>query len=179
MRILAFGASYSKNSINKEFAFYTADQFENASVEKIDLNDFQLPLYTIDLEKEEGIPAAAHSFLTKISDAGLIIISLAEHNGSYTAGFKNLFDWISRINVKIFDGKSLFLLSTATGPGGGNNVMDAALKRFPKHGANIISSFVLPKFQENFRPDKGILNDDLDLEYQNALELIREKLLKQ
>ena len=179
MKILAFGGSYSKNSINKEFAFYTADQFENAIIEKIDLNDFQLPLYTIDLEKEEGIPATAHSFLTKISEADLIVISLAEHNGSYTAGFKNLFDWISRINVKMFDGKLLLLLSTATGPGGGINVMDAALKRFPKHGANIISSFVLPKFQDNFRSDKGILNDELVLEYQNVLDLIREKLLNQ
>jgi NAD(P)H-dependent FMN reductase len=173
MKILAFGGSYSKNSINKEFAFYTAENFDGAEIEKIDLNDFQLPLYTIDLEKEEGIPASAHSFLSKISDADLIIISLAEHNGSYTAGFKNLFDWISRINVKMFDAKHLFLLSTATGPGGGISVMEAATKRFPKHGANIISTFTLPKFQDNFDQNNGILNSELAMEFQSQLEILR------
>ena len=48
-KIIAFGGSNSKNSINKELAAYTANQINNVEVEVLDLNDFELPLYGIDL----------------------------------------------------------------------------------------------------------------------------------
>jgi NAD(P)H-dependent FMN reductase len=32
-KIIAFGASYSKNSINKQFAHYAAQQFDNTIIE--------------------------------------------------------------------------------------------------------------------------------------------------
>jgi NAD(P)H-dependent FMN reductase len=40
MKIIAFGASPSKNSINKKLATYAAHLFEN-EVEVLDLNDFK------------------------------------------------------------------------------------------------------------------------------------------
>src|SRR5690606_40275669 len=88
MKILAFGASYSQTSINKEFATYAASKFEDANVEILDLNNYQLPLLTIELENEIGHPAVAKEFVNKLAEAELIIISLSEHNGSYTAAFK-------------------------------------------------------------------------------------------
>lgn len=47
MKIIAFGASPSKNSINKKLATYAATLFENAEVEVLDLNDFQMPIFTV------------------------------------------------------------------------------------------------------------------------------------
>lgn|SRR5690606_8450429 len=158
MKIVAFGASYSKHSINKTFANYASSQFQDAEVDLLDLNDYSLPLFTVDVEKETGHPAIIQQFLNKLSTADLIIISLAEHNGSYTAAFKNLFDWTSRVQVKMFDNKKLLLLSTAPGPRGGLSVMEAAKNRFPIHGANIIGHFSLPKFKENFSEENGILD---------------------
>ncbi|MDZ7613633.1 MAG: NAD(P)H-dependent oxidoreductase [Flavobacteriaceae bacterium] len=149
MKIVAFGASSSKHSINKRFAHYTA-QLLDPKAELLDLADFPLPVFSVDLEKEEGIPVQAMNFITKIKSANLLVISLAEHNGSYTAAFKNLFDWTSRAEPKLFAGMKMLLLSTAPGPRGGLGVMEAALVRFPIHGANIVAHFSLPKFAENF-----------------------------
>ena len=66
-KILAFGASNSQNSINKKLASYTANLFENATVEVLDLNDFEMPIYSIDREKKDGLPQLAHDFYDKIT----------------------------------------------------------------------------------------------------------------
>lgn len=47
-KIIAFGASSSKTSINKELATYAAHQFQNASVEVLDLNDYEMPIFSTD-----------------------------------------------------------------------------------------------------------------------------------
>ncbi|MCC5924188.1 MAG: NAD(P)H-dependent oxidoreductase [Crocinitomicaceae bacterium] len=161
MDIIAFGASNSKNSINKQLANFVANQFDADSIEMLDLNDYELPIYGIDKEKEIGVPQAAIAFYEKIQSGDLIIISLAEHNGSYTAVFKNLLDWMSRHEAKVFGNKKLFLLSTSPGGMGGKFVMDAALSRFPRHGAEIVGHFSLPSFSENFDTEKGIINNEL------------------
>ena len=59
MKILAFAGSNSSQSINKKLALYAAGLFENAGVETLDLNDYELPLYSIDREKEMGKPELA------------------------------------------------------------------------------------------------------------------------
>ena len=176
MKVVAFGASASKKSINKEFAEFTAKQFSGNEIEVLDLNDYPLPLYTIDVEKENGIPEMAKSFYTRLHKADLIIISLAEHNGTYTAVFKNLFDWLSRYNRKMFEGKKVILLSTAPGTRGGKGVMDAALIRFPIQGANIIGHFSLPHFKDNYSPEKGIMNTDLNKQFKDLISEIKDKI---
>ena len=50
-KIIAFGASSSKQSINKQLATYAANQFENTSIEILDLNDYEMPIFSIDKEK--------------------------------------------------------------------------------------------------------------------------------
>ena len=47
MKIVAFGASYSRDSINKEWARFVAFQISKESSEVLDLNDFDLPVYTV------------------------------------------------------------------------------------------------------------------------------------
>lgn len=160
-KIIAFGASSSKTSINKQLATYAAHQFDNASVEVLDLNDYELPLFSSDKEAETGIPQLAQDFYNKLGTADLIIISFAEHNGAYTAAFKNIFDWASRINAKTFQDKPTLLLSTSPGPRGGSTVLEIAKGRFPFQGAVVKGSFSLPSFYENFDVSNGIINDDL------------------
>ncbi|MGB1252044.1 MAG: NADPH-dependent FMN reductase, partial [Candidatus Promineifilaceae bacterium] len=50
MTILAFGASNSRNSINKALVTYAATLINN-DVEIIDLNDFEMPIYSQDREQ--------------------------------------------------------------------------------------------------------------------------------
>lgn len=170
-KILAFGASNSQNSINKKFALYAASLFNDATVDVLDLNDYEMPIYSIDREKSTGIPELAQQFFDKIQSSDITIISFAEHNGAYTTTFKNIFDWVSRINNKFLDTKQMLLLSTSPGPRGGATVLQMATDRLPRHGANIKASFSLPSFNDNFDDGDGITN----LELKNKLtEIISE-----
>lgn len=170
-KIIAFGASSSKNSINKKLASYTAHLFENATVEILDLNDFEMPIYCIDKENESGIPSLAHDFFNKIGSADILIISFAEHNGAYTAAFKNIFDWASRVNGKTFQNKPTFLLATSPGARGGSTVLEIAKARFPFQGADVKASFSVPSFNDNFDDSKGITNLEL-------LKILKENVAK-
>ena len=171
-KILVFGASSSKSSINKQLAIYASTLFKNVDVEILDLNDYEMPIYSIDLEKSNGIPNLAHNFYSKIGESDLIIISFAEHNGAYTSAFKNIFDWISRINGKTFQEKSVLLLATSPGTRGGSSVLEIANNRFPHQGAVVKGSFSLPNFNENFDVDKGITNQDLKNNLLNIINAI-------
>ncbi len=173
-KIIAFGASSSKKSINKQLATYTASQFKNADVEILDLNDYEMPIFSLDRELENGIPELAKDFYNKLGTADLIIISFAEHNGAYSTAFKNIFDWTSRINSKTFQEKQTLILATSPGPRGGSSVLEIAKNRFPFQGANVKGSFSLPSFGENFDSEKGITNEELKsklLEIIQAIEL--------
>lgn len=173
-KIIAFGASSSKNSINKQLANYVANQFQNANVDLLDLNDYEMPLYSVDKEKNQGIPELAKTFFAKLGNADLILISFAEHNGAYSTAFKNIFDWISRIDGNTFQGKQMLLLATSPGPRGGSTVLEIAKNRFPFQGGIVKGSFSLPSFYENFDAEKGITNEDLKnqlLVIVNSIEL--------
>lgn len=54
MKVIAFAASSSKESINKQLVTYAANLIENAEVEVLDLNDYELPLFSVDKEKRIG-----------------------------------------------------------------------------------------------------------------------------
>jgi chromate reductase len=163
-RILAFGASTSSKSINKQFAHYAAHQLKDADLTLIDLNDFPAPLYSIDLEDSSGIPDSAKRLVEGIKSMDGVIISMAEHNGSYTAAFKNLMDWMSRMENNFWADKKLFLLSTSPGGRGGQSVHEAASARFPRHGGEITASFSLPHFYDNFSSE-GIKDPTLAEEF--------------
>jgi NAD(P)H-dependent FMN reductase len=163
MKIIAFGASSSKNSINKKLASCAAHLFENAEVEVLDLNDFAMPLFSIDIEKELGKHPLAQQFLDKIASADVLVVSMAEHNGNYSAAFKNLFDWCSRISGKVFQEKPMLLLSSSSGEKGGANCLSIAQNAFPFYGGNIKATFSFPSFSENFDLEKmEISNSELD-----------------
>ncbi len=159
--IVAFGASNSRQSINKRFATYVAQQLDHVHIQILDLNDFEMPIYSIDREKESGIPDLAQKFWTIISEADALIISFAEHNGSYTAAFKNIYDWASRISRDNWKGKPMLLLSTSPGGRGGKTVLGQAVAKFRRMNPDAVTSFSLPSFTKNFSETNGILDPAL------------------
>lgn len=157
MKIIAFAGSNSKESINKKLVSYTCSLIEDASIELLDLNDYEVPLYSIDRENENGFPEKIIEFVEKFEKADKIIISLAEHNGSYTVAFKNIMDWSSRYKLKFFNDLPLFLMATSPGGYGGGNVLAAAKNRLPKFNASIQAEFSLSNFGDNFK--EGSITD--------------------
>jgi len=78
MKIVAFGASSSKQSINKKLATLAANTFKEqveatAQIDILDLNDFEMPIYSTDREKADGVPELATSFFKKIGDADALL----------------------------------------------------------------------------------------------------------
>ncbi len=149
-KILAFGASNSSNSINQTLAAYAASLVEGAEVNLININDFESALYSEDREKASGIPEQAQRFYQLIGEADAVIVSFAEHNGSYTAAYKNLFDWTSRINMQVFQNKPVVYLATSPGPGGAQSVLAAATSSAPYFAADVKASVSIPSFYDNF-----------------------------
>lgn len=174
-KIIAFAGSNSSTSINKQLATYAANRVDNGAVTVLDLNDFELPMYGIDHEKEHGIPQLAHDFLEYIKNSDGVVVSLAEHNGAYAAVFKNIYDWMSRIDGKLWSQKPMFLMATSPGGRGGQTALGIAANTFPRMGANLVSTFSLPAFNDNFS-ENGILDSDLKSTFENALTAFNEAL---
>ncbi|WP_318458699.1 NADPH-dependent FMN reductase [Photobacterium leiognathi] len=163
MKLLAFAATNSQQSINRALVTYAASQVNADEVEILDLNDFEMAIYSIDRENASGIPEQAQLFFDKIGQADAILISFAEHNGTYTAAYKNIFDWASRINQKFYQQKPVIMLATSPGPGGAKNVLDTAVTSAPFFDANVVGSLSIPSFYENFDLEKQtLINEELD-----------------
>ncbi|MCG8602052.1 MAG: NAD(P)H-dependent oxidoreductase [Verrucomicrobiales bacterium] len=170
MKLLAFGASTSSTSINRQLANYAASQIAEAEVTDLDLRQFDLPIYSSDEEESKGIPSAARDFKSLIESHDGIVVSLAEHNGSYSAAFKNLYDWTSRIDVNVWADKPMLLLATSPGGRGGATVLAAAEATFSRMGADLKATFSLPSFYDNFDAGSGITDPELSARLQAAVQ---------
>ncbi len=172
---MVIGGSNSAKSINKKLAIYAASKIQNANIVVADLNDFNLPLYGIDLENKNGIPQDAHRLNNLINSADGLVISLAEHNGSYSVAFKNAFDWISRINNKPWKNKPMLLMAASPGGRGAKTVLNTAKSSFPHLGGNIVADFSLPSFNDNFS-ESGLVNEDLNAELNGKIKILEKAI---
>lgn len=177
MKILAFGASNSKQSINQQLADYAANLVAGAEVELLDLNDYEMPLFSVEREHALGQPDLALAFRQKIAEADALVISFAEHNGSYSVAYKNLFDWTSRIDGKVFQGKPVVYLSTSPGARGGASVLATAANSAPHFGAELVASLSVPSFHDNFDVDaRRPSNQEIEQQIKEAMGLLQKVL---
>jgi NAD(P)H-dependent FMN reductase len=157
-KIITIAGSNSQKSINKSLLTYTNSLLENVEIITIDLNNYVLPIFGVDFEVENGIPTAVKRLNELFNTADGFIVSLAEHNGSYAAVFKNTVDWLSRLNMKIWRDKPMLLMATSPGGRGGATVLQSASTYFPFMGASITDTFTLPSFYDNF--NNGEISDE-------------------
>jgi NAD(P)H-dependent FMN reductase len=176
-KTITISGSNSQKSINKSLISYTTGLLENVEIISIDLNDYVLPIYGVDFEAENGIPTAIKRLDELFNKADGFIISLAEHNGSYSAVFKNTIDWLSRVNMKIWREKPMLLMATSPGGRGGTTVLQSAKAYFPYLGANVIADFSLPNFYDNFSEDQ-ISDNGLKEELSQKILLFERHLNK-
>jgi NAD(P)H-dependent FMN reductase len=177
MKILAFSASSSSRSINKQLAKHASSLVKGAEVTMLDLNDYELPLFSEDKERELGQPQLAKDFLNEIHNSDAVIISFAEHNGSYSAAYKNIFDWSSRINPKVFQDKPMIMLATSPGKSGGASVLATAVSSAPYFAGNVVGSYSVPSFYDNYDFELGqISNGDIRSELQTVVNKLLQNM---
>ncbi len=176
LKILGLPASNSDQSINAMLVRHAVRVMQlhlNAKAEfsVLDLNDFEMPIYKPEREKAEGIPLEAREFVRQIGFADALIISFAEHNGSVSAAFKNIFDWASRIEPKVYHGRPLVMMATSPGARGGASVLEISSMAAPFFEGKVFGTFSLPNFNETFdREREDILDADKAKELASLLK---------
>jgi len=172
MKVLGIPASNSRNGVNRQLIGYATtilQETEGVEVEVLDLNDYEMPIYSAERE-EAGIPELAQQFRDAFAAAGAVVISFAEYNGSFTPAWKNTFDWASRTGDSVYQGKPVVMLSASPGPRGGAGVLSAATMAAPHLGAELKGSLSIGSFYDVFDSDAGTLRDsELDAQLREVL----------
>lgn len=166
-KLLAFAGSTSSTSINQQLVNYTVSLIEEIEVDVIEMRNYTSILFSVDEEKN-GFPENMKALSEQFKEYDGFIISLAEHNGSYAAAYKNTIDWLSRIDRKVFNDKPVLLMSASPGGRGGASVSEDAQSYYPRLGAHIIEVFSLPNFYNNFKEGK-LTDEALSEQLKNSL----------
>lgn len=168
-KILAFAGSNSSTSINHQLVLCASQKIKQYRVEVIRLTAYPLPMFGEDIEREEGYSETLKTLLEVFKSADAFLVSVNEHNGTVSAYFKNVLDWLSRIEYKFLEGKTVFLMSTSNGKRGALSSQEYTAGVLPRFGAGEITRFTLPSFSENFKEGK-IVNEELLSELEQKLQ---------
>lgn len=124
-KIIALAGSLRANSFNKQLVKIAAIGAEEtgAEVQVVDLADFNIPLFSEDLEAE-GTPAGVIDLKHLFVQSQGILLASPEYNGSITGVLKNALDWLSRPSKEAnigsaFEGKVAGIMATSPGGLGG------------------------------------------------------------
>lgn len=175
-QILAFAGSNSSTSINLKLVKYTTGLVAGHRVQLLNMSNYPFPMYSIDLEKAKGFSNSLIELKEDISNADGLIISVNEHNGGPSAYYKNLLDWLSRLERKFLENKKILLMSCSPGGRGGLGSLEYSQNVLPRFGAEIVAHFSLPNFGANFDDKKGITDIELASQHKIALEEYLSKL---
>lgn len=125
-KILAFAGSGRKNSFNFSIAKCAAEgaNIDGVDVTVIDMSEFDMPIFTEDLEASNGLPANAKKFKELLKENDGFIIASPEYNSGYSALLKNAIDWASRMEegekpLQAFKGKYAAIIAASPGGLGG------------------------------------------------------------
>jgi len=151
--VLLFAASNNPESINGKLINYTAGLFKKHKTNVLRLQDYPLPIYSPVTEAEQGVPKNAMLFKGQILSHDAFVISVAEHNRSVTAAFKNTLDWLSRTDKdysNLLSGKTILLISTSPSPGGARTALANAETMLRAFGATLFTGTIsLGNYFEN------------------------------
>ncbi len=159
-KIIAFAGSNSSTSINHKLVEFVVSEIKGHDIRIINLVNYAIPMYSEDEEKKTGFPGMVMGLNQEISEADALIISVNEHNGGWSAFFKNIIDWLSRLDRNFLEGKKILLMSTSPGKRGGLSSLEFAKNVFPRFGAEIVESFSFPSFYDNFSTESNTVTDE-------------------
>ena len=175
-KILAFAGSNSSTSINYELVKYTVSLLEAHDVQLLKMSHFPFPMYSEDYEKENGYSNSLIELKNDIAKSDGLIISVNEHNSNPSVYFKNLIDWLSRLERKFLNEKPILLMSTSGGKRGGASSLEVTKNLLPMFGAEVTATFSLASYYENFDAGKGVTDTSLAGAHRSALDEFLAKL---
>lgn len=174
--ILAFAGSNSSTSINFQLVKHTVSSIHEHKVQLLDMSKYPFPMYSEDEERKSGYSNSLVEFKDDIQKADAIILAVNEHNSNPSAYFKNVLDWLSRLERGFLQNTKVLLMSCSPGKRGGIGALGVVENMLPRFGAEIIATFSMPSFHQNFDADKGIIDDAIKKQHHDALDALLESL---
>jgi chromate reductase, NAD(P)H dehydrogenase (quinone) len=162
--LLVFAGSTRQESWNRKLAGAVSAMAtaEGAQVTRLELADFDVPMYNADLEAQ-GTPRDVIRLKEIFHAHPAWIICSPEYNGSYTGLLKNTIDWVSSpvkgdptwsSGTKTFVGKVVGLLSASPGALGGVRSLSHLTPLLMNLQAWVAPrQFAMPRAMEAFDPD--------------------------
>ena len=126
-----------------------------------------------DIEREQGYPNSLQDLHNRIRHADGLLISVNEHNGTVSAYFKNVLDWLSRVEYKFLKGKKILLLSTSNGKRGARSAIEYTASVLPRFDGEVIDSITVPTYSEVYdAADKSFRDKDLEQQIFRGVEML-------
>ncbi len=173
IRLLVFGASRAKGSLNAHLAELAAAVVEEkgGEADHARLEDFDCPSYDNDAEREEGMPAGAEELRRRLLAADGFVISSPEYNASMPGVLKNLVDWTSRFRPQPWKGRQGLLMSASPSMAGGNRGLWALRVPLEHLGARVYPDmFSLAQAHKAFGEDGRIADQKLREWFESTID---------
>ena len=145
--VLAFSGSARRDSFNSKLLTLAAQGASDAgaSVTRLDLREFSLPLYDGDSEIANEFPAAAAKLRELLVAHDALLLACPEYNGGIAPLLKNTIDWMTRApggkaDPKLFGGKLAAICSAAAGPVGGMRGLRWARELLNNLGVTVLAN---------------------------------------
>jgi NAD(P)H-dependent FMN reductase len=153
LNLLAFAASARKESLNKLLIDEAVDLARDggASIQLYQFQDFEMPLYNGDLEREIILPPGAKLLCKLLTQCDGLMISTPEYNFSMPGTLKNAIDWVSRPKPTPLLNKTCFLMSASPSLVGGQRCLWAVRQPLESIGTLVYPSmYSLPQADKAF-----------------------------
>ena len=175
--ILAFAGSNSSTSINFKLVEHTVSLIHGHDIQTLNMAEYDFPIYSEDHEAEQGFPGPLVELTEKLKNSDALVLSVNEHNGNPSAFLKNILDWLSRMDRNFLLNTKVMLMSASPGRFGGVRSLVVVEGMIPKFGGEVVSTFSLKSFNENFG-EAGILDEDMKSQHQKELDTFLNSLKK-
>ncbi|MDO5637709.1 MAG: NADPH-dependent FMN reductase [Myroides sp.] len=170
--MLVIVGSNSSTSINEQLTKAVLKELDLKN-EFIDLKSLNIPMFSEDLERDIKSPEGILFLLEKLATHQHIFIATNEHNGTVSAFLKNIFDWLSRIQLKFLADKKVFILSTSNGKRGGLGANETLQKLVTRFGCEVFEYYAFSAFSDNFDiNNQKITNETYLQELENKLNTL-------
>ena len=163
VRVLVFGASLRKESLNDRLASLAATVVaaQGAEVERTRLAELDCPSYDRDAEVGTGVAPGALRLRDRLLATDAFLIASPEYNASMPGVLKNIIDWASRIRPQPFNGRQGLLMSASPSMSGGNRGLWALRVPLEHLGARVYPDmFSLAQAHQAFGGDGRIADTE-------------------
>ena len=177
VKILVIPGSLRTGSRNARLAAAAVDELvrAEASVTRLSLGDFPLPIYDGDLETKSGVPKHAINLKRMIGSHDGVLLVTPEYNSSLPALLKNAIDWVSRVQDahetkgQVFTERPFAIAAASAGRLGGARCLEALRLILSACRATVIPNQLALSFADQAYDDMDRLKHPTDVEALRAM----------